>query len=346
MRRWLAVFALMLAWALLIGAKGCSSTDCQKLKDAAVVICASDPNGALCAEARRQAEACAAPAPTPSPTVTPGPVPTPTPEPTPVPTPTPEPVPTPTPTPPPVPGCNIDGEPGVPIPNYRNVLGPQVYAAIKAVRPDCQGGGTCLLGDMTRRQWHALVIAELRKAGVCAGEHIPGVTDEIAVSTSTMAPREGWHIFAGDDSDGPVPPGKTRRTVGWKATGAYAAPHGEVCGAPIPPRLGKVKVKVHIRTKRQTLIDSTPLVGPNAAYCQAIGFKDGRQFCAVRVENSVDRPACEHLVMVEARWTGPAGSFVNDANWLQWIVPRGLGGTVKLCGGAAAAICGSVEVDP
>jgi hypothetical protein len=203
---------------------------------------------------------------------------------------------------------------------------------------------------MTRKQWQAAVIAELRKAGLCAGEHEPGVTDEIAVSTSATAPREGWHIFAGDDSDGPVPPDKPRRTVAWKYTGAYAAPPGPPaeCAAPVPPPLGKVKVKIHIRTQRQTTVDSTPLVGPDGTYCAKIGFTDGRAFCPTRAEgpDPSERVCWEHVRMVEARWTGPQGSFVSPDNWLQWIVPRGIGGEVKLCGGPTGAICDSVVVDP
>ncbi len=313
------------------------------------------------------------PTPSPTPTATPAPTPTPTPPPTtPPPTPSPIPTPVPTPTQPPPAGCSIDGPPGAPLANYRNVLGAEVNAAMAALRPDCQVGGTCLLGDEPLQAWMRRVAVELRRRGLCAGQHEPGVTDELAVATTAAAPREGWHVAAGNDSPGPVPPGGVRRTVVWApgaARGAYAVPAApspsptpgptptvaptptpgptvEACAAPRPPALAKIKVKVHMRTKRQTLVDSTPLIGPDAAYCRLIGYTDGRSFCPTRTEGQPDRGACEHQVMVEARWSGPAGSFVNDENWLQWIVPRGTGGLVKLCGGPTGAICGSIEVEP
>ncbi len=190
--------------------------------------------------------------------------------------------------PPPPPGCSIDGEPGPPIPDYVNALRDPVYAAIGRALPGCQPQATCLLGDMTRRQWHAKVIAELRGAGLCSGEHIPGVTDEIAVATSATAPREGWHIFAGDDSDGPVPPGKPRRTVAWKPTGAYSAPQGDGCGEPAPPPAYTIGVKVHEAFCAN--LDSTIKV-KDAAYCKAIG--SDQLICPVRLEGAPDRAACE-----------------------------------------------------
>lgn len=55
------------------------------------------------------------------------------------------------------------------------------------------------------------------------------------------------------------------------------------------------------------LLDATPLVGPNADYCRAIGFTDGRSFCAVRQEGSSERTACEAALVGTAADTGRPG---------------------------------------
>ncbi len=87
------------------------------------------------------------------------------------------------------------------------------------------------------------------------------------------------------------------------------------CGAPLPPALAQVNVKVHQRGDNHWLLDSTPLVGPDVAYCAKIGFTDGRSFCPVRVEGHPEREACELYVTGRARDTGRSGPtwFVDGA---------------------------------
>ena len=48
------------------------------------------------------------------------------------------------------------------------------------------------------------------------------------------------------------------------------------CGSPTPPALSRLNVKVHLKGETSWVLDSTPLVGPDAAYCAKIGFTDGR----------------------------------------------------------------------
>lgn len=230
-------------------------------------------------------------------------------------------------------GCSIDGEPGPPIPDHRASLGEAVNAAIRRLRPDCEVGGTCLLFDRTRACWQRDVIAELKKASLCAGEHDPGVTDEIAVATSATAAREGYKVFSGDDSDNgnsdgqecvsPVSPGGARRTVQWYPNayrGAYSAPAtpptGEaVCPAPQPPRvwteatlppgwgtdmIGTPSWMLNCRPHVPApVIDCTHVVGPRqCGYCQDIGMGElepgiPRCECPVRPENDPNREGCE-----------------------------------------------------
>ena len=55
------------------------------------------------------------------------------------------------------------------------------------------------------------------------------------------------------------------------------------------------------------LLDSTPLVGPDGAYCTAMGWTDGRLFCPVRMEGEADRLACENWRVGQAEDTGRPG---------------------------------------
>jgi len=129
------------------------------------------------------------------------------------------------------------------------------------------------------------------------------------------------------------------------------------CGDPVPPELSSINVKIHIKGDEAWIIDSTPLVGPNAAYCAKIGFTDGRQFCPVRPEGNAQREACELYVTGRAKdtgrpgptWTfggsfctGPAMGCKNHPdNQYQALVYRG--GLIKACG--KNGVCGEVSVD-
>lgn len=79
------------------------------------------------------------------------------------------------------------------------------------------------------------------------------------------------------------------------------------CGAPAPPAVTQMNVTVHGRQADRVLLDSTPLVGPDAAYCRQIGFTDGRLFCPVRPEGHPERVACEAARVGRASDTGRVG---------------------------------------
>jgi len=79
------------------------------------------------------------------------------------------------------------------------------------------------------------------------------------------------------------------------------------CGEPAPPRVSRINVKVHARLAGRVVLDATPLVGPDAAYCRQVGFTDGRSFCAVRPEGYPDRQACEAALVGQADDTGRYG---------------------------------------
>ena len=79
------------------------------------------------------------------------------------------------------------------------------------------------------------------------------------------------------------------------------------CGEPVPPPVSRMNVKVHSANGDRTLLDSTPMVGPDAAYCKRIGFTDGRTFCPVRVEGHPERQACEAARVGRAADSGRPG---------------------------------------
>jgi hypothetical protein len=79
------------------------------------------------------------------------------------------------------------------------------------------------------------------------------------------------------------------------------------CGDPTPPEVTRMNVTVHGRLPGRVLLDSTPLVGPDAAYCRQIGFTDGRLHCPVRTEGSPERAACEAARVGRAADTGRVG---------------------------------------
>jgi hypothetical protein len=89
--------------------------------------------------------------------------------------------------------------------------------------------------------------------------------------------------------------------------GGTEAGVGFACGEPSPPAISRVNVKIHANGGDRLLLDSTPLVGPDAEYCKRVGFSDGRSFCPVRAEGSPDRIACEAARVGTASDTGRSG---------------------------------------
>jgi hypothetical protein len=128
------------------------------------------------------------------------------------------------------------------------------------------------------------------------------------------------------------------------------------CGDPLPFSLAHINVNVHQRGDSRWLLDSTPIVGPDAAYCAKIGFTDGRSMCPVRIEGHPERGACELYVTGRARdtgrpgptWfvdgslcTGPPGCENHPENQYQVFAYQN--GLYKACG--KNDVCGDVTVD-
>ena len=128
------------------------------------------------------------------------------------------------------------------------------------------------------------------------------------------------------------------------------------CGSPLPPALSRLNVKVHLKLENAWVLDSTPLVGPDAAYCAKVGFPD-RSICPVRPEGHAERSACELYVTGRAvdtgrpgpTWyrgssfcTGPASGCSNhDEN--QYLLVVHTSGSYRACG--RNGVCGEVDVN-
>ncbi|MGE5126132.1 MAG: hypothetical protein ACM3PV_07560 [Betaproteobacteria bacterium] len=84
-------------------------------------------------------------------------------------------------------------------------------------------------------------------------------------------------------------------------------PAGSGCGRPYPPPVTRFNCKIHLPGIEFVTLDSTPIVGPDAAYCAAIGYTDGRSLCPVRPEGAPDRLACELWRIGRAKDTGRPG---------------------------------------
>jgi hypothetical protein len=218
--------------------------------------------------------------------------------------------------------------------------GTEVNQAMKVIRPDCEIGGRCVLTE-GRQEWQAKVIAKLKTTwSLCAGQHDPG-TDEIAVASSSTAPREGWHIYAGPEQG----PG----TIVWSpqaARGAYAAPEDPQplgCTAPLPDTTPG-QWRFGCNATGHPWVDCTP-VTIGCEYCTKIGMGDGgsRCTCPTRSEcpgfKCEERVACEKYItkggtVLDSR-NGAACEYRGDNPMQFW--PNG--GNCRLCN-ADKTVCG------
>ena len=146
------------------------------------------------------------------------------------------------------------------------------------------------------------------------------------------------------------------------ATPARPADAGDVasagCGEPAPPALARIKVTFHGSQSDRVLLDATPLVGPDAAYCRKVGFTDGRLYCSVRPEGHPERLACEAALVGRAADTGRAGptwsangkrcSGADGATWClnhpdnQFLTFAYGAGRFRAC--AANDVCGEITL--
>ena len=154
------------------------------------------------------------------------------------------------------------------------------------------------------------IVANVRAAGLCA-ERDP---DDGAQETIRIKSENDFS----EDYDVLLSSGHMRRGGGaYRAScipssfpverSEDAPPIGSGCGRPYPPVVTRFNCKVHIKGPEYYTLDSTPIVGHDAAYCASIGFTDGRSLCPVRQEGAPDREACEAWRVGTAQDTGRPG---------------------------------------
>jgi hypothetical protein len=130
------------------------------------------------------------------------------------------------------------------------------------------------------------------------------------------------------------------------------------CGDPAPPEITRMNVKIHARQPARSILDATPLVGPDVSYCREIGYTDGRSICPVRPAGHPERAACEAERVGTASDTGrtgptwsadgrPCGSQASGPYCVnhpdnQYLVYAYGSGTFRAC--AANGACGKKEL--
>ena len=153
------------------------------------------------------------------------------------------------------------------------------------------------------------LVANLRAAGLCAERDPDDILQQmIRVKDSTE--------FS-EDYDVLLESGYMRRGNGsYRETCTPAAfpverssdapPIGSGCGRPYPPPVSRFNCKINLKNKQYYTLDSTPLVGPDTAYCAAVGMPE-RAICPLRVPGAPDRLACENWRVGRAKDTGKWG---------------------------------------
>jgi hypothetical protein len=130
------------------------------------------------------------------------------------------------------------------------------------------------------------------------------------------------------------------------------------CGTPVPPAVSRINLKIYNSSRDRVTLDATPQVGPNIAYCKAIGYTDGRSFCPVRPDGHRERLACEAARVGRASDTGRIGptwsadgrpctgpgssaSCMNHGSNQFFVFAYGAG-TFRAC--AQTGVCGSIAL--
>lgn len=184
---------------------------------------------------------------------------------------------------------------------------------------------------LDQKAYVAALLANLRAAGLCAEPDYDFPLETIRVKSSNEFSEEFVVVQWGEW----VKRGPTSYRQGC-APAAFPVdpdaawpPSGSGCGKPYPEPIHHFNAKVHQKGPEFHTLDSTPIVGPDANYCVAIGYTDGRVWCPVRAEGSRDREACEAWRVGKAQDTGRDGPT--------WRYGQGDAG--ELCRGLAVNGC-------
>jgi hypothetical protein len=220
------------------------------------------------------------------------------------------------------------------------------------------GVGTRQFLVKDNKAYYAGVLANLRNAGFCA-DYAPDLEKIELKYTNDYSETYAIQLSGG----------YVRRDAGYYRETCTPAefpvshpdvpPIGSGCGKPYPPGLQRFGVKVNVKGKDYSVLDSTPQV-VNSVYCASIGFTDGRTICPLRTVGAPDREACENWRTGIAKdtgrpgptWakedggycTGPESGCQNDpANQYELLVYNNGVGWYTVC--SEWGVCGTVYVD-
>jgi hypothetical protein len=238
----------------------------------------------------------------------------------------PEPVPDPEPEPIDPPPPVTEGKPfpqGVPEAEYTKLPATSERAEdvnkVMAEITSCTVGSRCL-HNKSPQEWMSVVVLALRVRGIDAGQHIDGVTDEIAVR-DTGCDWESYHIttFA------PKP------TVVWTPYAnrpKYRIPLVYCSLDPVPvascpdPQPNREKLRLDVKSHGRNKWDLTPKQIKSCQYCKDIGMGEyngiPRCGCPIRPEGNKFRSACEQFIIGGApRWFCDGAEIESEGNPFQ-----------------------------
>jgi hypothetical protein len=208
------------------------------------------------------------------------------------------------------------------------------------------------LGERRSVTW--LIVAGACVAALgCGSLHSPTEPKPNPNSNSASVPGDPNLVLGAAPTPSPSPSPEAGSEPSPPPTGTEGAAE---CGQPLPPAISTINVKVHLRGTENWILDSTPLVGPDATYCKTIGFTDGRATCPVRPEGNPQRGACELYAVGRAKDTNKPGPtwYFNDRFCTgktsgcenngdnQYLLNTYVSGTFKAC--ATSGVCGEVDV--
>jgi hypothetical protein len=177
-------------------------------------------------------------------------------------------------------------------------------------KTDVSAPGTNLYKVVDRDGYLDGVAQLLRMIGVCAQRDPQDPAYERILAKTTNELSEAYDVLT---SDGYIRRGSGSfvdlcRPASFPVERApETPPPGSGCLAPYPPPVTRMLCTVHLRTPEYDTLDSTPLVGPDTAYCASIGYTDARSWCPVRMSEAPDRVACETWRVGTAKDTGRPG---------------------------------------
>jgi hypothetical protein len=140
--------------------------------------------------------------------------------------------------------------------------------------------------------------------GACSTVH-----EELPSQSETSQVLADASLIPDAPTPTPTPTPDLTAPPGYPGGGVAGGNEGSAmsCGEPAPPSISRVRIGVLHTQPGRRVLNSTPLVGPDGAYCRSIGFTDSRLFCPVRPNGHPERQACEALQVGRATDTGRVG---------------------------------------